>query len=160
MLLLLLLLLLFLSSRVLCFWYVVWPSKMSKWSWTWKYLSFRTDVGIRFCKVSLPSFRSFQRHTVHTTKSDSGNRFRRQPLPWPAWLDVGIKSKSKFTKSSPISGQSRFYIKRAVVTIAHKSTNIWATFVGKLVANNFKNRPIWSHWSWHSMLHMYHYGLW
>ena len=44
--------------------------------------------------------------------------------------------------------QSSFYINWSFSNDPKSHLSFWATFVGKFVAKNFQNRPIWSHWSW------------
>ena len=56
--------------------------------------------------------------------------------------DVKIKQ-----PNFPKSCQRVVYNKRVIfLKIAQVSPYIWATFEGKLVTKNFKNRPVWSHW--------------
>ena len=67
----------------------------------------------------------------------------KQPTSRPEWIDVGLKSSPNFCQSCPKSSLCRLF------KIALKVTN---HLLKILLPRTFNNRPIWSHWSRHSIL--------
>ena len=69
-------------------------------------------------------------------------------LQWSTVLpNVRLKSCQISPKICPNSSHSYFLLQKWCFTnYAKKLLTIWATFVIKFAAKNYKNHPIWSHW--------------